>query len=129
MHVAVPAWTLHRGDGVPATATLSSATDTDRASLPHLRLSRLFRCRGFQAAVGMFNALAEVADAEGHHPDLALRHYRYVLIDLETHAAGGLTENDFILAARIDGMDFSAFLPNKGSKPQPINLEIEGLQR
>jgi 4a-hydroxytetrahydrobiopterin dehydratase len=43
-----------------------------------------------------------LAEAEGHHPDLHLTNYRDVTIELWTHAAGGLTENDFILAAKID---------------------------
>ncbi|MDQ2922841.1 MAG: 4a-hydroxytetrahydrobiopterin dehydratase, partial [Candidatus Dormibacteraeota bacterium] len=45
--------------------------------------------------------IAPIAEAEGHHPDLLLT-YGSVTIWLSTHAAGGLTENDFILAAKID---------------------------
>ena len=44
----------------------------------------------------------ELAEAEGHHPDLHLSGYRNVVLELYTHAVGGLTENDFILAAKID---------------------------
>jgi 4a-hydroxytetrahydrobiopterin dehydratase len=46
--------------------------------------------------------MAELAEAEGHHPDLYLEGYRRVWIELSTHAIGGLLENDFILAAKID---------------------------
>ena len=46
--------------------------------------------------------MAEVAEDEGHHPDLHLEGYRNVWIELYTHAIGGLSENDFILAAKID---------------------------
>jgi 4a-hydroxytetrahydrobiopterin dehydratase len=46
-----------------------------------------------------------VAELEGHHPDLHLTGYRNVAVELWTHAAGGLTENDFILAAKIDALD------------------------
>ncbi|MFO0929868.1 MAG: 4a-hydroxytetrahydrobiopterin dehydratase [Gemmataceae bacterium] len=46
--------------------------------------------------------MGQVAEAEGHHPDLHLTGYRNVAVELSTHAIGGLSENDFILAARID---------------------------
>ena len=49
-----------------------------------------------------FNAIGKIAEAEGHHPDLHLTGYRNVAVELSTHAVSGLTENDFILAAKID---------------------------
>ena len=49
-----------------------------------------------------FNAVAEIAEADGHHPDLHIVGYRNVSIEIWTHAIGGLSENDFILAAKID---------------------------
>ena len=48
------------------------------------------------------SASAQIAEAEDHHPDLHLAGYRNVTIEMWTHAVGGLTENDFILAAKID---------------------------
>ena len=45
-----------------------------------------------------------MAEAEGHHPDLHLVGYRDVAIELWTHAIGGLSENDFILASKIDAI-------------------------
>ena len=54
------------------------------------------------AGIKFFNAVAELAEDEGHHPDLHLEGYRNVWIELWTHAIGGLSENDFILAAKID---------------------------
>ncbi|MOA70730.1 putative pterin-4-alpha-carbinolamine dehydratase [compost metagenome] len=54
-------------------------------------------------AMGFLNRMAEVAEAEGHHPDFYV-HYNRVDITLWTHAAEGLTENDFILAAKIDAL-------------------------
>jgi 4a-hydroxytetrahydrobiopterin dehydratase len=50
------------------------------------------------------NRIAELAEAEGHHPDLHLTGYRNLKIELTTHAIGGLSENDFILAAKIDAI-------------------------
>ena len=48
------------------------------------------------------NRIAEIAESDGHHPDLHITGYRKLKIDLTTHAIGGLSENDFILAAKID---------------------------
>jgi 4a-hydroxytetrahydrobiopterin dehydratase len=55
----------------------------------------------FRAAMAFVNRVAAVAEAENHHPDLAV-HYNRVTLTLWTHDAGGLTENDLILAAKID---------------------------
>jgi 4a-hydroxytetrahydrobiopterin dehydratase len=67
----------------------------------HLRLTRLIKFNGFTPGVDLINRIAPIAEAEGHHPDLLLS-YGSLTIWLWTHAAGGLTENDFILAARLD---------------------------
>ena len=56
----------------------------------------------FAAGLGFVNRVGELAEQEGHHPDLHLTGYRHVVIELSTHAVGGLSENDFILAAKID---------------------------
>jgi 4a-hydroxytetrahydrobiopterin dehydratase len=66
------------------------------------RLRRSWRAKDFMTALEFFNRIAEVAEAEDHHPDLHLSAYRDVTIELWTHAVGGLSENDFILAARIN---------------------------
>ena len=58
--------------------------------------------KNFMAGLRFFNKVAEVAEAEGHHPDLHIVGYRNVTIEIWTHAIGGLSENDFILAAKID---------------------------
>jgi len=64
-------------------------------------LTKTFKFKGFMPGVELVNRIAKVAQAEGHHPDLLLS-YGSVTVHLFTHAAGGLTENDFILAAKID---------------------------
>lgn len=66
------------------------------------RIRREWRAKNFMAAIQFFNKVADVAEAEGHHPDLHLAGYRNVAIEIWTHAIGGLSENDFILAAKID---------------------------
>jgi 4a-hydroxytetrahydrobiopterin dehydratase len=66
------------------------------------RIRREWVARNFMAGIAFFDKIAALAEEEGHHPDLHLVGYRNVAIDLYTHAAGGLTENDFILAAKIN---------------------------
>ena len=60
--------------------------------------------KNFQAGIDFFDKLAALAESEGHHPDLHLEGYRNVSIDVWTHAIGGLSENDFILAAKISAV-------------------------
>jgi 4a-hydroxytetrahydrobiopterin dehydratase len=61
-----------------------------------------WRLNDFMAGIDFFKRVADLAEAEGHHPDLHLTGYRNVAIEIFTHAIGGLSENDFILAAKID---------------------------
>lgn len=65
-------------------------------------IRKSWRCRNFRDALAFLNRVGAVAEAEDHHPDLHLVGYRTLRIELTTHAAGGLTENDFILAAKIE---------------------------
>jgi len=65
------------------------------------QLTRTIRFKGFMPGVNLVNKIAALAEQEGHHPDLHLS-YGSLEVDLTTHAAGGLTDNDFILAAKID---------------------------
>jgi 4a-hydroxytetrahydrobiopterin dehydratase len=60
------------------------------------------------AGIDFFNKVAALAEDEGHHPDLHLQGYRNVSIEMMTHAVGGLTENDFILAAKINEIPIQA---------------------
>jgi 4a-hydroxytetrahydrobiopterin dehydratase len=64
-------------------------------------ITKTFRFKGFMPGVDLTNQIARLAEEEGHHPDLHLS-YGSLRVDLTTHAAGGLTDNDFILAAKID---------------------------
>jgi 4a-hydroxytetrahydrobiopterin dehydratase len=66
------------------------------------RIRKEWVVEDFMAALEFFNRVAELAEEEGHHPDLHLEGYRNMSIELWTHAIGGLSENDFILAAKID---------------------------
>ncbi len=66
------------------------------------RIRKDWQMKDFMAGIDFFASVAELAESEGHHPDLHLEGYRHVWIELWTHAVGGLSENDFILAAKID---------------------------
>lgn len=65
-------------------------------------IRRRWKVKDFAAGIEFLRGVAEIADAEDHHPDVHLTGYRNVTIELTTHAIGGLSENDFILAAKID---------------------------
>ena len=58
--------------------------------------------KNFYRTMSFVNAVAHIANTEDHHPDLHLSGYRNVVVEMSTHAIGGLSENDFILAAKID---------------------------
>ena len=66
------------------------------------RIRREWTVKNFVAGLEFFQKVGEVAEEEEHHPDLHLEGYRNVAIEIWTHAIGGLSENDFILAAKID---------------------------
>ena len=65
------------------------------------RLEKEYRFPDFRAALAYVNRLGEVAETEGHHPDIYLT-WGKVRVELSTHSVGGLSENDFILAAKAD---------------------------
>lgn len=62
---------------------------------------RTFKFGNFIGSINFVNELAEIAEEEGHHPDIYIN-YNKVKLELMTHTAKGLTENDFILAAKIN---------------------------
>ena len=64
-------------------------------------LKRNFAFRDFYRTMSFVNALAHVANTEDHHPDLSVG-YNYCHVTFATHSIGGLSENDFICAAKLD---------------------------
>jgi 4a-hydroxytetrahydrobiopterin dehydratase len=74
------------------------------------RIHRHYRFGDFAEAMRFVNALAAIAEAEGHHPDFAV-HYSTVDVTLWTHAIGGLSDNDFIVAAKLDRIPASPHGP------------------
>jgi 4a-hydroxytetrahydrobiopterin dehydratase len=69
--------------------------------LEERRLQRVFRFRDFAGPLALAVQIGELAESEGHHPDLHV-HWGRLVVEVTTHAIKGLSENDFILAAKID---------------------------
>jgi 4a-hydroxytetrahydrobiopterin dehydratase len=66
-------------------------------------ITKQFKCGDFVGAVRFVDSLVEPAEEMGHHPDLSIS-WETVTVSITTHAAGGLTENDFELAGKIDSL-------------------------
>ena len=64
-------------------------------------IRREFRFRDFYRTMSFVNALAHIANIEDHHPNLEVG-YNYCRVTYTTHAVGGLSENDFVCAAKVD---------------------------
>jgi 4a-hydroxytetrahydrobiopterin dehydratase len=93
--------------GVEPVSPASAAEQVKK--LPGWKLSedgktirRQWIVKDFVTAIEFFDKVAQLAENDDHHPDLHLTGYRNVAVELSTHAIGGLSENDFILAAKID---------------------------
>ncbi len=65
------------------------------------RIVRCYKRKDFADALALVNRIGELAEAQGHHPDITFG-WGYVTVEVFTHKIGGLHENDFILAAKID---------------------------
>lgn len=65
------------------------------------KIERKFKFKDFKEALVFVNKIGDIAEAEGHHPDIEFG-WGYAEIELSTHAIGGLSVNDFIVAAKID---------------------------
>lgn len=76
------------------------------------KLTREFTFAGFPVAMEFVNKAAFLAEVQGHHPDIYIS-YRAVRMTLTTHKIGGLSRNDFIMAAKID--ELAAALPSVGT--------------
>jgi 4a-hydroxytetrahydrobiopterin dehydratase len=81
LHAEVPQWDLRDGG---------------------LRIERTFKFRNFGEALNFVQRVGELAETEGHHPDISFG-WGYATVQLQTKKIKGLHENDFILAAKIDG--------------------------
>ena len=64
-------------------------------------IEREFKFKDFREAISFVNGIAEIAEEEGHHPDIYI-YYNKVRLELSTHNIGGLSKNDFVLAAKVN---------------------------
>jgi len=80
---------------------LKSKLKTPWEVIENKKIRREFKFADFKEAMVFVNKIAEIAESEGHHPDLRIS-YNQVQIELWTHAVNGLSKNDFILAAKIE---------------------------
>lgn len=111
---------LEKKHCIPCEGGVPTATDTEIAKLLPLvhgwivteqtmegravkTLTKRFTFKNFRSAMAFLRQVEEIAEAEGHHPDFAV-HYNTVDFTLFTHAIGGLHENDFVLAAKINAI-------------------------
>ncbi|HBR15885.1 MAG TPA: pterin-4-alpha-carbinolamine dehydratase [Candidatus Omnitrophica bacterium] len=67
-------------------------------------IRREYPMKDFKTAINFMSKVAVIAESENHHPDLHLTGYRKLKIELSTHALGGLSQNDFIIAAKINAL-------------------------
>ncbi len=67
-----------------------------------MMIYREYTMKNFKAAVELINRITDIAESMNHHPDLHLTAYKHLRLELTTHDAGGLTAQDFDMAARID---------------------------
>lgn len=82
---------------------LSAVPDWDlNTSAPVHFIQHEFVCKNFLDAVEIVGKIAKIAEEQGHHPDLRIFEYKHLEVTLTTHAIKGLSENDFIMAAKID---------------------------
>lgn len=66
------------------------------------KLTRDVKLANFQEALALVNRIGDLAEQEGHHPDITIHSWNHVRVELYTHSIKGLSENDFILAAKIN---------------------------
>ncbi len=82
----------------PYLAALNGWTLDDAGAL----ITRKINGKSFVNVIEIVNRIAALAEEQQHHPDLHVTGYRHLQVDLTTHAIGGLSHNDFIVAAQID---------------------------
>lgn len=107
MSSELPARCVPCEGGIPALtedAARQRLVHVPRWSLEGGRLRRSFRPRDFRTALAWVNRVGMLAEEQGHHPDVHLVRWNHVEFELWTHAAGGLTDNDFVLAREIDAL-------------------------
>lgn len=90
----VPGWELREG--------LSVRSPNGAKEESPMAIARTVQCKNFKAACALFMQVALACEEEGHHADIRVFGWRNIEFVLSTHAVGGLSENDFIMAAKIN---------------------------
>ena len=93
----VPGWALRQA---PASAEASAGRQDGKGV--HDQIEREFKFKNFKEAMAFVNKVAAIAEEEGHHPNIYLYGWNKVRLELYTHAIGGLHENDFVIAAKVN---------------------------
>ncbi len=88
-------------DGAQAAALHKALDGAWVISADHKNLKRSYKFKDFYRTMSFMGAVAHIANTEDHHPDVNLG-YNYCHVVFTTHAIGGLSENDFICAAKLD---------------------------
>jgi len=86
-----------------AAKLLDEVNDWELLEEDVLKLQKKFKFKDFKEAISFVNKVADLAESEGHHPNLAIN-WNKVTFTLYTHAIKGLSENDFIMAAKINAV-------------------------
>ena len=86
-----------------AQALLKQLSDAWKLAADGRSIRAEWKFRNFYHAMSFVNAAAHIANAEDHHPDLEVG-YGYCRMTYQTHAIGGLSQNDFICAAKVDAL-------------------------
>ena len=93
----IPPLTIKEAQGYLAQAPGWDLLDDGR------KIQRTYRFKNFREALGFVQRAGELAEAEGHHPDIAFG-WGYATVSLQTKKIKGLHENDFIMAAKLDDL-------------------------
>ncbi len=88
-------------EGAEILHQLSALAEWDHLPDPD-RIHKTWTKKNFREALAFANKIGEIAEQENHHPDIHLTSFKKIAVEIYTHAIGGLSENDFILAAKID---------------------------
>lgn len=88
---------------MPALSEVWEVVDPPVGEAGGKKIRHQFKFKTFPEAIAFVDKIVPIAEAEGHHPDIHI-YYNKVLIELWTHAIGGLSENDFIMAVKIESL-------------------------
>ena len=107
MELAQKKCTIYRAGSPPITRKeiFELLTDVPGWSLDNGHLTRQFELSDCSQCIDFFNEIMAVATKEGQIPDISIRESRFVTVSFYTYYAGGLTVNDFIVAAKINTLD------------------------